>query len=373
MAEAGTRVAHVLVVPDDVTYDEVVALAGCVFVGARPLDDDGEPVAAGGTRAAALVGTRAAVSDDTAPDDTGNDAPTTLRLSRHSQLSGPWHPAAAPAEVTEALAEVGAETTGRLLYVARTLRERTAPVPFRTGDRDGLRRTFHLGAPDREEGRVVTWLVAAARRLTGSLVLDVAPRGAQVTRSRLVPDPSVDTDLTLVSDVWLTPQAALALARQVHPHAELGATGFEWDGPPPSASSASTSPASTGGVDHDALDETDLRALAAPPPLEGYAVVLPVAAEDPVAGTVAVEVTGIATPPPALRRLAWLAGGGVQYALRWYPFDDEAAHRERPSAAVRLARREAAALVVALARALHPAVGGEVLDQPGFPVDVRDL
>jgi len=355
VAEGGSRVEHVLVVPDDVEVDEVLALATCSFAGARP--DDGV-------------------------------LPAAIRLSRYSSVAGPWEPEEAPESVRAALHAVGADTTYTAVYAVTTVRERTTPVPFLTGDRDGLRRTFFRGAPEREESRVVAWLVAAARRLTGSLVLDVAPRGEPLAFARLAPDPAVDTDLTLVSDVWLTPDAARTLAASVDAAAEVGPTGFAWDGPPPAPQRGAR-----GLVDDDALDDADLAALAAPPPLEGYSVLLPTAPGEAAAppgadigadvaaagttggtgGTVAIEVTGIAVPPLALRSLAWLAAGGVQYALRWYPSDDEAAHRERPSAAVRAERRRAAATITALARTFHRAAGGELLDQSGFPLAPEDL
>jgi len=374
VAEGGAHVEHVLVVPDDVEVDEVLALATCSFAGARAYDGD------------TVARDRSAREARNAQD---GGAPATIRLSRYSSVVGPWEPEEAPESVRAALRAVGADTTYTAVYSVASLRERTTPVPFLTGDRDGLRRTFFQGAPEREEGRVVAWLVAAARRLTGSLVLDVARRGEPTAFARLAPDPAVDTDLTLVSDVWLTPEAAQALALGVDPAAEIGPTGFAWDGPPQTWRGSAR-----GLVDDDALDDADLAALAAPPPLEGYSVLLPTApamadsagrageeravSRPPsglatTGGTVAIEVTGIAAPPLALRSLGWLAAGGVQYALRWYPSDDEAAHRERPSAAVRAERRRAAATITALARTLHRAAGGELLDQSGFPLAPEDL
>jgi hypothetical protein len=240
------------------------------------------------------------------------------------------------------------------------------------GDRDGLGRAFPVGLPAGEEGAVVDWLVAAARRLSGVVRMDLG--GAVSPDVVLTPDPDANVDLTLFSDVWLEPSAAEALVREVEPGAYLATSGLAWSGPP----RTSYEPSSLGIRDltpdqvqrvQGAADEVDMQVLSEPMTLDGYGVV----AELDGDGVVVVEVGSEQLLPLVLQGLPWTAGGALTYHVRWEPPDLEASQLETPPLGHVLARSRALAAVGRIAATLHGAVGGEVADEDGFLVEPADL
>ncbi len=244
-----------------------------------------------------------------------------------------------------------------------------APWPG-AGDRDGLGRAFPAGLPVRDEGRVVSWMVAAARRLGGAVRVAAGESGAPTV---LVPDPAAAVDLTLWSDIWLEPAAALAVIRQAVPRARLD-VGTPWQGPPagtgsvPVVGAEDLDPRERAAL-HAAADERDLSVLAHPEPLTAYGALADLDAD----GLLAVQVAGETELPRALAGVPWATGGAVTYRVSWEPEDLGELETERPSTAHRVSRGRSAPLVNAVARALHAAVGGEITDMMGFIVDPADL
>lgn len=268
-----------------------------------------------------------------------------LTLTRHSVLRGD-------------------ETRGHLVLTADTLRERgDAPWPGQV-DRVGWYRVFPDGVPDREERRVLDLLVALARRLGGSLVLDAADgRGTS-----LAVDPVGTLDLRVLSDVALDPHQVLAAAQQVEPSARLAMDGVAFEPHPPAEHDLpdlvrAMDPAARAEV--EAFSRwTDEQALAAPDLLDAFAVEVPL---DPALGTVVVEAHAEDDLPPPVRDRGW--SDACAYEVRWLPVDPLQAETDLPDEAFRAARAAVRPRLRAVARAVAELAPGEVLDADGFPVD----
>lgn len=334
---------HVLVLPPEITPDEVEILARSRFPRARW---ETVPTAPAGGRGATAT-------------------PGVLRLSRLSTLVGPF------GLDPDAAAALGVPTRATLAYWLDSPVERgDAPWPG-GGDRDGLARVFAGGMPVRDEERTVTWLVAAAKRLGGAVRVAV---GSGSPGGLLVPDPASAVDLAVWTDVWLEPQAALEVIGRVQPHARLNIPPVDWDGPPPGTGerpvrgAEGLSPELRATL-HAQADERDLATLADPPPMEAYGCLVPL----DVDGMLAVEISGETELPPVVAALPWAERGAVVYRVRWEPPDVEEMHAERPGPEHRVARGRATPAVVAVAKAIHDAVGGEITDEMDFAVDPTDL
>ena len=318
---------HALAVGPEVDVEEIECLALSRFPGARWL---------------------------VTADDVGAGV---LRLNRQTHLAGPYAPGG-PLR--------GEDRAG--VYDVACPRERgDAPHPEQS-DRDGLARTFPDGLPVREEERVVQWLVAAARRLHGSVVVDV-----DGTQRVLTPDPGARIDLTVYSDVWLAPEAALAVVRDVDRRATWAPGGVPWAGPP-AKSIVATLPHVPQLEDdvrefvHQRAEDADIEALTSDEAPTGYAIHLDLHDD----GLVAIEIGGEESLPTSLRGLPWADGGAVAYRVRWYPVDDDL-EEERPPLAHRVARGRATPRLGAVTAALHRAVGGEIVDEAEFLVAPEDL
>lgn len=292
--------------------------------------------------------------------------PGVLRLGPTAAVVGPYAPrfsdglgAGLPDDVAYVLEVVCTRERGDLPFVG-------AP------DRDGVARAFPAGLPVGGEAAAVDWVVAAARRLAGAVRLDVGgPRSPELA---LAPDPDVNVDLTVYSDVWLEPEATLALVRSVLPGAVLGTEGVEWQGPPPVA----YDPEVLGVRDLTreqlaalqlAADEVDMAALREGFVLEGYGVLADLG-ED---GMLAVAVGAEDAVPVVLTELPWTQGGALAYRVQWEPPDLAVSQLEHPPAAHLRARAAVLPLVAQVAALVQHAVGGEVADDDGFLVDPEDL
>lgn len=290
--------------------------------------------------------------------------PGRLRLSRHSELIGPYLVDAATRSA------VGLPPTVHQAWCVRCPRERGARPWPGGGDRYGIARAFPDGLPVREEDRVVQWLVAAARRLGGVLV--VAGSGATLS-----PEPESAVDLTVWSDRWVEPAALLTAVRRAAPSAHLSSDdAVEWQGPAVTADAVDIfrgAPVPGGqGIDevlsragladdalrawvHAEADAYDAAMLAAPPSSDRFGVVADLGAD----GTLLVEAGPEEIRPPAAER----AGATVAYLVHWEPLDPEENERERPSFDQKVARRRAAEVVRAAARSVQTLVGGVVVDE----------
>ena len=370
--DPGLRDRHVLALPPDVEADEVEVLAISRFANARWEErpqDTLQPRGIIGPMTAAL-GIRA-VGSATIPT-------RTLRLARLSTLNGPFR-----METGDAVS-LGLPATATLAYVLVCPRER-GEKPYPGGDRDGLKRAFPDGMPIREEERVLQWMVAAARRLGGSV--RTGENGTVLT-----PDVDSAIDLTVLSDSWLEPAEALGVVQSVLPRARLSEATSSWSGPAAGVGrDAGGRPgwvAEAGGrglsaalerygVDDEAerqrlMDEAsayDELMLAVPPVPEAYGVLVDLGHD----GTLSVEAGVETSLPPLMRDLPWTRDGVVAYRVHWEPPFIEELEAERPSFEHRVARSRAAPLVQAVARVVHAAIGGEIADEADFLVDPEDV
>lgn len=335
---------HLVGLPEDVLVDELETLALSRFAGAR------WDVAPAGSEPLVPPARTA-----------GAGEPGVLRTSRHTTLTGPYAPAGA-----------GLPPGTALVFDVVCPRERgEAPYPG-GGDRDGVGRAFPAGLPVREEERVVAWLVAATRRLGGSVRTDVGnPASPGVV---LTPDPGAAVDMCLYSDVWLEPNAALALVARQHPRTTLATEGASFGGPPKGIAELPLYPGEKMDPElrraiHAAADDADIKALTTGSVLDGYGLLVDLGMD----GLVAVEVGGEDRLPLLLRGLPWTADGAVSYRVRWEPRDLVASQDENPSMDHRVARKRAAEVVAQITGTLHDAVGGEIADEAEFLVDREDL
>ena len=333
---------HLLALPGDVVHEEVQVLARTRFP--RSVD----------------------ATNESGRRDRRTTTPTrTIRLSRLSTLVGPY------GVVADASRALGLPAATGIVYVLRAPVERGEPPWPESGDRHGFGRAFPGGLPVRDEARVLDWALAVARRLGGGLRTAGLGDGPATL---LVPDPAAAVDLTVWSDVWLDPDDALAVVRQAVPRAELNLPSTPWQGPPAGIGAAPVpgaevlTPEQRAAV-HAAADAYDLAALTDPAPMQAYGAL----ADLDVDGMLALEVRGEPEPPPVIAGLPWATHGAVTYLVRWEPADLDEQESEHPPPAYRVARSRVTPLVVAITRALHRAVGGEVTDMMGFIVDPADL
>ncbi|MCK0117642.1 hypothetical protein BCE75_10259 [Isoptericola sp. CG 20/1183] len=356
----GHQARHLLAVPADVQVDEVEVLAMSRFSGARW---DVAP--------ASLLGADLPAGRIAAPGEPG-----VLRLTRHSHVHGPYAPRGDGMDL-------GLPSSTEMVFDVITPRERWDDPPFPGGgDRDGIARSFPSGLPNREEERVVAWLVAAARRLGGSARLDVAALWDPAEEARrgpgagvvLTPDPGAAVDLTVWSDIWLDPQAAHRVLQEVHPRVVLATEGADYQGPPPGIADKPLYPGEKMDPDvrralHARADDFDIAALQEPVVLDGYGLTIDLGHD----GYVTVEVSGDEVLPLLVKELPWAAGGAICYRVVWDPPDLHEAQREFPQPALVVARRRASDLVGKVAAAIQAAVGGEIADESEFLLAPEDL
>jgi hypothetical protein len=282
-------------------------------------------------------------------------------LSRHSYLSGPTY---VDATVLEDLGvPAGLSTVFELI----TLSERAEPPFPGAVDPTGLSRAFPRGLPHREEGRMVDFLLAVARRLCGA---------ARFADSGVVlePDPASAVDLTVYSNVWLDVEAGLTLARKVNPDFETAMNVAHFR--VPAADDVDITLLNLTdvlGEDerrdlHRAAAAVDTKSTAGTPSLSGYAL----RAGLKPGGFVWVEIGGAPTPH-ALERLDWAAAGVISYTIGWVPPEPEGLLEEFPSERHIAQRTLAATLIDRVASAIHSCVGGVIADADGFAVSPTDL
>lgn len=312
-----------------------------------------------------------ALADDVEPDEVealavswfehaGWVAGHVLALTSDAVLTGPWRVDGA---VRRALRLRG-ETTQVFLLRCPVLRG--GPPPAELVDVDGLNAAFRDGLPYGVESEAVTFLVAAARRLAGSV--RVAGSGAVLT-----PDPDSDVNLLLYSPVWLEPDALVAVLRPALPTVTLAMDLEEFVPPaePVAPDVPGLEPLDPGERAwlHAEASAFDDEALAHPPVLEAYGAVADLDDD----GILEVAVEGETHVPLVLSGLDWTEEGVIAYALRWWPADEEAASLAHPGPAVVASRGRARALVELAALALYDAVGGELTDEAGFLVEPESL
>lgn len=300
--------------------------------------------------------------------------PGALRVGSHSTLRGPYlldeqHPA-------------GGGQPAAIAYALTTLWERGDEALEGEGDRDGIIRIFNPLLPIRQELRGVHLLIALARRIDGAAIFAVTPpelgrNGLTLfgphNYARLDPNPDVNVDLTIYSDVWLEPQAALAVAHGIAPTAVFAGQGEEWAGPPqevPEVLAEARENLEPGVLEHihEVASENDLDALAGGEVASMYAIFIP-----DHEGIISIEIGGSEYVPAALEGIDWISDGVLEYRISWVPNDQEMQHTEFPDAAFAALQHERRAIVAELARQFYHQTGGEVADQDGFLVDPAEL
>lgn len=254
----------------------------------------------------------------------GQVGPDRIQLDPGVHLTGPWLIDAA------ARAAFDLPPWAYQAFLLTSPVRRGGPLPPELTGIDPVLDAFPDGVPQGVEQEALAHLRAFARRLGGALRL--AGTGAVV-----VPDPESATDLTVLTPVWLDPDACLQVVRTVAADAR------------------------------SLLDEIP-EELAAEP-LEGYSIVC----EPHGGGMVEVAVNGLAQPPVVLRGEEWALDGVVAYEIRWRPTRPEQSFRPRVPLGVRRERSAAVAVIERLALALHGVVEGEICDDDGFLVAPEDL
>lgn len=325
---------HLLVLPEGVARDDVLALAATRFDDAAILDA------------------------------------TTARLTEGVTLSGPWSVAAGTRD------DLGLPWWAHAAYQLRSPVRRAAPAPPELRGLGGLVDAFPEGEPIGIEGEAVAHLHAQARRLGGAL--RVAGSGAV-----LIPEPAVD--LVLYSPLWLEPDAAARVVVPVLPglgeadrtpsYQEIAAALMQAEGHRDRRAAVAAIDHERRRLLHATADAVDEVSRDAEPDAYGFS------AELAGGGMVELRVGGEITPS-ALRAVPWARGGVVSYEVRWHrpaPGAEAAVRPQGPHGTVPGpvsapdARGVATVLVEGITAALHDAVGGDVCDDDGFLVDPVSL
>ncbi|WP_257504869.1 hypothetical protein [Actinomyces sp. 594] len=338
---------HLLLLADDVTVDEVEALA-------LSLDEN-----------AGWVGA------------------SRLQVAPGAELQGPWDTDAdlrGVLELPEWVAQV---------MILDCPPQRDGALPAALAGIDPLTDAFPLAQPAGAELLALTRLRAMARRLAGGLRLAGDPQdaGGRTVPVLVVPDPELSTTLTVYSPVWITPDGAVSVAAPIAPGARLLLHAEPTAGPTGLAAIPHEELVRLSEtIGEDVLDaawqaaerrrheqaEEEARARAAGAPVEelrdGYGVVAEVAHAHPEWGGIEIRVQAAEEVPLAVRGEAWSRDGVIAYQIVWTPLDPADAHREDPPDGVRQARAAARVLIEDVAAALLAAAGGVVVDDDGFLV-----
>lgn len=265
-----------------------------------------------------------------------------LKLSRHSRIVGPVTDAA----VRKSL-KIPAETP--VLFSLQTPRERGEPPFMGLPERTGIARACPAGLPIRDEGRVLNWAVAVARRLSGTL--RIAP-----SDTILRPDIESSVDLTILSPVWLDPAAAHKVVSATLPHVQFHQRAPEQaDIAPVTEFTENAAPNAPAPAQNPEI--SDQYGLGSDLESDGRIDVLIGPAED---------------IPPALQPV-WKGQTPISYQVQWTPLEIEELELEDPPVTTKIARRRAFDLVARTVYGLFEAIGGQIMDDDRFLVDPREL
>ncbi|HLR44336.1 MAG TPA: hypothetical protein VK065_04015 [Brevibacterium sp.] len=271
----------------------------------------------------------------------GEGGARSYRMSRHSQLVGPFPVDPAMAAALELPRDVSA------VFALECPRDREpVPPPSWLPDIDGLVAAFPAGLPCREEGRVLDELIAVARRLRLAVRLaDEEGLGVRMLR----PDTETHPNLFVYSENWLKPQVLLTQVASVAPQAR-------WPRPPSPLEAARAR--ELGGSDR-------------PAELDGYAVEVPLTDQlGPRAGFLEIRVDVEEHVPTVLRE--HVTGAQVAYSLLWVDTDNRGRFRDIDDE-LRAIRTQAIRVLERCAAAIMTAVGGAGVDESGFLVSAQQL
>ncbi|MET4224651.1 hypothetical protein [Oerskovia enterophila] len=251
------------------------------------------------------------------PDDVRR--PGVLRLTEGVEVVGPFV-VPAPQSLALDLASSVAE-----LWAVRVAHRSRDRLPAEADDRDGLARVFAAGLPDDVELRAVRWMVAAARKVGGTLFVDgVLP---------LAPEPAAAVDLTLYSAQALTPDAALGSLQTVVPGARV------------------------------------VEVVERPDRLVDFAL----DGETAYDGALRLVVRKVDVVPAVLGALDWREYGPFAYRMSWVPADPYELEVEEPSGLHLIARSRMRASVARLASVLQGRAAGVLVDDAGFEVTSAEV
>lgn len=266
---------------------------------------------------------------------------------------------------------------------------RSGPLPAALTGIDALSDAFPLAQPTGTELIALTRLRAIARRLAGALRLagDPEVRGGKPRPVLLTPDPETSISLTVYAPVWIAPDAAATLVGSVAPGARLRMDAMSIFGPGGlEAVGQEALERLVATIGEDVLDEAwrraekqrrevgqlEDRALASGETIEemrdGYAVVADVDPDSSGKGTIEVRVLGTDEMPLAVRGESWASGGVVSYGVVWLPRDPADVHSESISRVGRRARTAARECIERIARVIATAAHGAAVDDDGFLV-----
>jgi hypothetical protein len=284
-----------------------------------------------------------------------------LQLAADVVLTGPWSLTGRDRRALHLPA------AGTQVFLLRCPVLRDGPPPPELQDPAGISGAFREGVPYGVEAEALAFLLAAARRLGGSL--RAAGSGAVLT-----PDPDAEVNLWVHSPVWLDPEALVTVCRPALPSVRLAMELA--DSPSPEPPAAPPTVAGAGALEagerewlHAEATAFDEAALAQPPVFVAYGAVADLG-ED---GVLEVAVEGEEAVPLVLQGLDWAQHGVVVYLLRWWPRDERDLVEANPSGELRARRARVRALVERVAVAVHEAAGGEITDESGFLVDPAGL
>lgn len=265
----------------------------------------------------------------------GEAGARSYRMSRHSQLAGPF-------PVDPQLArDLDLPPDASALFALSCPRDREpVPPPDWLPDIDGLAAAFPAGLPCREEGRVLDELIAIARRLRLTVRLaEEEGLGARYLR----PDTDVTPNLFIYSTNWLPPDLLLRHVAQVAPQV--------WHPRPAPGASAD--------------------AAAEPVELDAYGVEVPLEGElGPRAGFIEIQVLEDEYIPPTLTD--HVEGSQIMYALRWVDTDNRGRFPGIDDE-LRGIRTAAIRILETCAAAIMAATGGAAVDESGFLVSAQQL
>ncbi|HLS12893.1 MAG TPA: hypothetical protein VK095_00110 [Beutenbergiaceae bacterium] len=273
----------------------------------------------------------------------------TIDLLPGAWLTGPWR------LDDGARTRLGLPEEADGAYLARAPVQRSGPVPEELRGLGGMLDAFPEGPPERTEAEVVTFLLAAARRLGAGL----RAGGSGVL---VLPDPAEIPDLLVHAPVWLDPDALLVVLRPVLPDVRL----IMEAGPAPLPRAAGTTDDPERLRLHAEADAFDAAALAGEEVREAYGAI----SRFPDDGVISVSVEAQDPAPLTLAGTDWARDGVLTYALRWYPAEDAPRPQEKPSAAYLSQREQARDLIERGATSLLSAVGGSIADDDGFLVEL---
>lgn len=246
------------------------------------------------------------------------------------------------------------------LYLLTAPPERGGPVPAELAATGGLLGAFAEAEVTGTEREALELLLAMGRRL-GAVV-------RTSTGHLIEPEEWAGVDLTVHAPVWLYPDALVHVLTPALPGVRALTDTQPPDGPVPPATGRGAAVPTLDDSErawlHAEADAYDAHVLAEPEVLEAYGVLW----RYPSGGVIAGSVAAAEQIPAVLAGLDWAGEGVMVYELRWHPADEQQWQRDPVPAALRAECEDARDRIEAAARAVLAAAGGQATDDDGFLV-----